>query len=306
MNSYTLIDKMRKARRANTISSGAQGLFSELVAINNEENWAEEFKCTASELCGALNVSEKTLNVYRIELMRARLVGYISGQSKRAPSTYCLFGSRFGTLISSNIYHQSEHQTEHQMVSKTPDLYKTKSKTKSKTKKEVVVVSARDAEIEAAIIDFTSGKPIAEEKEKNSAQKENVEDLPLYINEPKPFPTHDEAMTTIVDTAHWRNIVEHNGVTEEQRTEWFKIFYERHEDRNRISFPTKDAMASHYYYWTISYKNNPIIKSIQENANNKASTHVTGSSRAKAAAANQECDDIAAKSAEFLRRFSGD
>jgi hypothetical protein len=268
MNSYTLIDKLRKARRRHSISVGAQALFHELVAVNNEEGWDEVFKCTSSELFGALGVSEKTLSTYRAELISAGLLGYISGKTKRCPSEYCLFGSSLGSMIGSNIYHPNEHQSEYSMVVKTPDLIKTKSKTESKTKTLVVVddnTLARKNKFEQAINDYcqepdknsNAAYPeqpwLPEEKEKSSAKKE------------KEFPALELALSKVAETAHWRNTLEHhmiptgvkwNKLNEaekqvyyDERQALFKKFYEQKEDEYRILYPTFTAMAKNFYFW---------------------------------------------------------
>lgn len=266
MDSYTLIAKLRKARRANTISAGAQGLFCELVAINNEEKWSEVFKCTAAELCGALNVSEKTLTAYRYELMRAQLVGYKSGQNKRTASTYCLFGSRFGSMIGSNIYHQKEYQTEHQMVEKTPDFNKQKSKTETETIIDDDIAPERKKDFEEAVVKyFTPPDNQDPEKEKSCAKKENV------------LPTHEQAALKLVSFELWRHVIEHHGVTEAERTDLFKYFYEYNQDAYKIRYPSAGDMLKHFYNWIPVHKNKSNILALNQHAITR-SNHL-GSSR---------------------------
>lgn len=305
MNAYTLIEKLRKARRQHTISAGAQGLFLELMAINNEEQWRPVFRCPNGELCGALVISEKTLDGYRKELIAAGILGYECGKSRRLPSNYSLDGSRFGS--SNGVLNGSK--IEHHLVEKTPNLYKTKTESKTKKELEVVVVSEREQEINSAIEDYTLDNAVSdyrngqkEEKEKNCAKKE--------------IPTVDETIQKIIEQSPglWRNVFEHilkppktkltpqlSDQLENERLVLFKEFYEMKEDNYRIRFPTIQDIASNFYYWT-KIKKSKEINTLQ-NATTKFKPGTSAS--ASRSAANDERSAIAEKSAEFLSKLTG-
>jgi len=88
LDGYTLTEKLRKARRRHHLSAPTQALYYELVAICNEEDWVDEFKCSNDELCSALKVSENSLIDYRQHLIQAGLILYKSGKSKKQIGTY--------------------------------------------------------------------------------------------------------------------------------------------------------------------------------------------------------------------------
>jgi len=88
MNSYTLTEKLRKARRRFRLTATEQALFYELVAVCNEENWSDVFDCSNEELYVPLHIDEKTLNKARQSLISAGLIYYRSGKSKRKASSY--------------------------------------------------------------------------------------------------------------------------------------------------------------------------------------------------------------------------
>ena len=74
MTGYELTERLRKTRRRHRLSAATQALYYELVAICNEEGWPDEFKCSNDELIAALQVSEKSLITYRLELIQAGLI----------------------------------------------------------------------------------------------------------------------------------------------------------------------------------------------------------------------------------------
>lgn len=99
MDGYSLAEKLRKARRRYRLTAAEQGLFHELIAVCNEEEWPDVFMCSNIDLCAALNTSEKTLIEWRQSLINAGLVNFKSGKNKREASTYSLNGTELGNTI---------------------------------------------------------------------------------------------------------------------------------------------------------------------------------------------------------------
>ena len=96
MNSYQLISKLRKVRDDTYLTTAAQALYHELVAICNEMKWKDVFKKKNSDLCSILNMSEKTLIKSRGDLSDAGLLYFQSTKDKRIDCYYS-----FTTVISS-------------------------------------------------------------------------------------------------------------------------------------------------------------------------------------------------------------
>lgn len=96
MNSYQLISKLRKVRDDTYLTTAAQALYHELVAICNEMKWKDVFKKKNSDLCSTLNMSEKTLIKSRGDLSDAGLLYFQSTKDKRIGCYYS-----FTTVISS-------------------------------------------------------------------------------------------------------------------------------------------------------------------------------------------------------------
>lgn len=96
MNSYQLISKFRKVRDDTYLTTAAQALYHELVAICNEMKWKDVFKKKNSDLCSILNMSEKTLIKSRGDLSDAGLLYFQSTKDKRIGCYYS-----FTTVISS-------------------------------------------------------------------------------------------------------------------------------------------------------------------------------------------------------------
>jgi hypothetical protein len=143
MDGYTLHKKLRKARRQFQLSAQAQALFLELSAICNEEEWQEQFRCSNGELCIALLISEKSLTIYRQELIDAGLLFYLSGQSKKSVGIYSFekeipdyrkFYNQSDSQSSNPSDNQSINQSDSQGGSNASDLYKTETKTETETK----------------------------------------------------------------------------------------------------------------------------------------------------------------------------
>lgn len=96
MNSYQLISKLRKVRDDTYLTTAAQALYHELVAICNDMKWKDVFKKKNSDLCSILNMSEKTLIKSRSDLSDAGLLYFQSTKDKRIGCYYS-----FTTIISS-------------------------------------------------------------------------------------------------------------------------------------------------------------------------------------------------------------
>ena len=96
MNSYQLISKLRKVRDDTYLTTAAQALYHELVAICNEMTWKDVFKKKNSDLCSILNMSEKTLIKSRGDLSDAGLLYFQSTKDQRIGCYYS-----FTTVISS-------------------------------------------------------------------------------------------------------------------------------------------------------------------------------------------------------------
>ena len=96
MNSYQLISKLRKVRDDTYLTTAAQALYHELVAICNAMKRKDVFKKKNSDLCSILNMSEKTLIKSRGDLSDAGLLYFQSTKDKRIGCYYS-----FTTVISS-------------------------------------------------------------------------------------------------------------------------------------------------------------------------------------------------------------
>lgn len=139
LDGYTLAENLRKTRRRHRLSAPTQALYYELVAICNEEGWPDEFKCSNDELFAALQISEKSLISYRLELIQAGLIFYFSGKSKKKIGRYsfkkefyngCKFYSQSDSLSGS----QSVSQSDSLSGENASDLIKTKRESKKETK----------------------------------------------------------------------------------------------------------------------------------------------------------------------------
>ena len=106
MNSYQLISKLRKVRDDTYLTTAAQALYHELVAICNEMKWKDVFKKKNSDLCSILNMSEKTLIKSRGDLSDAGLLYFQSTKDKRIGCYYS-----FTTVISS-VYFPDESKDD--------------------------------------------------------------------------------------------------------------------------------------------------------------------------------------------------
>lgn len=90
MNSYQLVSRLKKIRVATYLSTADQALYHELIYICNEQKWQDVFNKKNSELCFALNMSEKTLIKSRRKLCDAGLIRFRSSKDKRIGCYYSL------------------------------------------------------------------------------------------------------------------------------------------------------------------------------------------------------------------------
>lgn len=88
MNGYSLTDKMRRTRQWVKLTAVEQALFHELVAVCNDKNWQEVFRCSNTKLYLALNISDKTLAKARETLINAALIYYQSGKKAGITGAY--------------------------------------------------------------------------------------------------------------------------------------------------------------------------------------------------------------------------
>lgn len=88
MNSYQLISKLRKVRDDTYLTTAAQALYHELVAICNELKWKDIFFVRSNILCGNLDMSDNTLRKSRDRLANAGLIYYETSKDKRVGCYY--------------------------------------------------------------------------------------------------------------------------------------------------------------------------------------------------------------------------
>lgn len=158
MTGYELTEKLRKTRRRHRLSAATQALYYELVAICNEEGWPDEFKCSNDELYSVLQISEKSLGVYRLELIQAGLIYYLSGKSKKKVGAYS-FKKEF--LNGGKFYNQSDYlkgdqsggQSDHLKGEKPSDLIKTKTQT------EIFIVIKKEQKIFSQLNELFEADP---------------------------------------------------------------------------------------------------------------------------------------------------
>jgi len=130
----------------------------------------------------------------------------------------------------------------------TPEFEPQSKVNKSKENIEVVEEeSARLEKFSEAVDEFFITDSQNSEKEKNSAQKENI------------LPALNMAIEHMEGFAYWRNVLEHYNLTPEERLVLFKLFYEQKEDKYRIRFPDWPDIAENFYNWIRLHKQkNPI------------------------------------------------
>jgi len=84
---------------------------------------------------------------------------------------------------------------------------------------------------------------------------ENIKTDPEEI-----IPSINMAIEHLSEMSYWRTVVEHHKISETERLDYFKIFYEQNQDSYLVRYPTWLDMAKHFYNWVPVYKakNRPI------------------------------------------------
>lgn len=100
MNSYQLISKLRKIRDDTYLTTAAQALYYELVAICNEMKWKDVFFVRSNVLCGNLDMSDNTLRKSRSSLAASGLVFYETSKDKRIGCYYSFVKKLSNDIVS--------------------------------------------------------------------------------------------------------------------------------------------------------------------------------------------------------------
>ena len=100
MNSYQLISKLRKVRDDTYLTTAAQALFHELVAICNEMKWKDIFFVRSNTLCGNLDMSDNTLRKSRNSLAASGLIYYETSKDKRIGCYYSFVKKLSNDIVS--------------------------------------------------------------------------------------------------------------------------------------------------------------------------------------------------------------
>ena len=100
MNSYQLISKLRKVRDDTYLTTAAQALYHELVAICNEMKWKDVFFVRSNVLCGNLDMSDNTLRKSRSSLAASGLVFYETSKDKRIGCYYSFVKKLSNDIVS--------------------------------------------------------------------------------------------------------------------------------------------------------------------------------------------------------------
>lgn len=100
MNSYQLISKLRKVRNDTYLTTAAQALYHELVAICNEMKWKDVFFVRSNVLCGNLDMSDNTLRKSRSSLAASGLVFYETSKDKRIGCYYSFVKKLSNDIVS--------------------------------------------------------------------------------------------------------------------------------------------------------------------------------------------------------------
>ena len=100
MNSYQLISTLRKVRDDTYLTTAAQALYHELVAICNEMKWKDVFFVRSNVLCGNLDMSDNTLRKSRSSLAASGLVFYETSKDKRIGCYYSFVKKLSNDIVS--------------------------------------------------------------------------------------------------------------------------------------------------------------------------------------------------------------
>lgn len=140
MNSYQLISKLRKVRDDTYLTTAAQALYHELVAICNDMKWKDVFFVRSNILCGNLDMSDNTLRKSRECLSNAGLIHFRSSKDKRIGCYYSFMKSISDDLLSSatssaissaNIEDESANDSEKEIINSSEESSAISSATSS-------------------------------------------------------------------------------------------------------------------------------------------------------------------------------
>ena len=137
MNYIKQLNAFYKLIQVNVVSSNAQCLYNYLLSVNNELGWVERFTKSNFVICGATQLSRRTLDRVRNELKQKGLIEYEKGTSNQA-GTYKIiplydetlsvsFGTQGG--IECQIWHTDDTQDDTQMSHTVSTLNKQETKT---------------------------------------------------------------------------------------------------------------------------------------------------------------------------------
>ena len=100
MNSYQLISKLRKVRDDTYLTTAAQALYHELVAICNDMKWKDVFFVRSNVLCGNLDMSDNTLRKSRSSLAASGLIYYETSKDRRIGCYYSFVKKLSNDIVS--------------------------------------------------------------------------------------------------------------------------------------------------------------------------------------------------------------
>lgn len=230
MNYIELINNFWRLHEEHPFGTVAGMMYFHLLDVSNKQNWRNPFKRQNTRICGDLGITNPTLIKARNELKQRGLIEFYTKGKGDSNVKYEINNVKY--------FHTPFHTSFNSPFTSSYDLSKTDTNTKTETKEVNVITTERQNEFDNAIADFINPDPESPiEKEKSCGQKE------------KDFPPLEVARDNVTSTASWRNILSHYKMSEEDREQLFKIFYEQNEDKFRIRYPTFIDMAQHFYYW---------------------------------------------------------
>ena len=223
MNSYQLISKLRKVRDDTYLTTAAQALYHELVAICNDMKWKDVFFVRSNILCGNLDMSDNTLRKSRECLSNAGLIHFRSSKDKRIGCYYSFMKSISDDLLSSatssatssaNIEDESANDSEKEIVNSSAISSATSSAKNEDDKNTSSATSSANIEDETQFppiidnINIKQGESLAHthestppEKPKRSRKKEGDSKPLVYPFDSIAFMS---AWTELVKTPKWK------------------------------------------------------------------------------------------------------
>ena len=223
MNSYQLISKPRKVRDDTYLTTAAQALYHELVAICNDMKWKDVFFVRSNILCGNLDMSDNTLRKSRECLSNAGLIHFRSSKDKRIGCYYSFMKSISDDLLSSatssatssaNIEDESANDSEKEIVNSSAISSATSSAKNEDDKNTSSAISSANIEDETQFppiidnINIKQEESLAHthestppEKPKRSRKKEGDSKPLVYPFDSIAFMS---AWTELVKTPKWK------------------------------------------------------------------------------------------------------